>query len=80
LASAQKRLQRLRQAKTELEQEAKKQLQAIGALPLRKRGRPSKAEQSSQLPKDRKQREKEKKQRLRAREALRKSTILAFIE
>ena len=42
LASAQKRLQRLQQAKTELEQEAKEQLQALGALPLRKRGRPSK--------------------------------------
>ena len=67
LASAQKRLQRLQQAKSELEQEAREQLQAIGALPLRKRGRPSKGEQTSQPPKDRKQREKEKKQRLRAR-------------
>jgi hypothetical protein len=43
-------------------------LQAVGALPLRKRGRPSKAEQAGQPPKDRKQREKEKKQRQRARE------------
>ena len=67
LANAQKRLQRLQQAKTELEQEAKEQLQAVGALPLRKRGRPSKEEQTSQPPKDRKQREKEKKQRQRAR-------------
>src|SRR5271154_4725699 len=67
LASAQKRLQRLQQAKTELEQEAEEQLQVVGALPLRKRGRPSKAEQTSQPAKYRKQREKEKKQRLRAR-------------
>jgi hypothetical protein len=68
LASAQKRLQRLQQAKTELEQQATEQLQAVGALPLRKRGHPSKEEQTSQPPKDRKQREKEKKQRQRARE------------
>jgi transposase len=67
LANAQKRLQRLQQAKTELEQEAKEQVQAVGALPLRKRGRPSKEEQTSQPPKDRRQREKEKKQRQRAR-------------
>jgi len=53
LANAQKRLQRLQQAKTELEQEAKEQLQAVGALPLRKRGRPSKEEQSSPPPRDR---------------------------
>src|SRR6202522_314699 len=42
LASAQKRLQRLQQAKTEQEQEAREQLESTGALPLRKRGRPSK--------------------------------------
>jgi transposase len=68
LANAQKRLQRLQQAKAELEQEAQLQLQAaVDNLPLRKRGRPSKAEQASQPAKDRQQREKEKKQRRRAR-------------
>src|SRR6202453_2035530 len=67
LASAQKRLQRLQQAKTELEQEAREQLESTGALPLRKRGRPSKGEQTSQPAKDSRQREKEKKQRQRAR-------------
>jgi transposase len=68
LANAQKRLQRLQQAKAELEQEAQEQLQAsMDNLPLRKRGRPSKAEQASQPPKDRKQRERERKRRLRAR-------------
>jgi transposase len=68
LANAQKRLQRLQQAKAELEQEAQQQLQAaLNDLPQRKSGRPSKAEQASQPPKDRKQREKEKKRRLRAR-------------
>ena len=67
LANAQKRLQRLQQAKAELEQEAKEQLEVVNALPLRKRGRPSKEEQAAQPPKDRKQREKEKKQRQRAR-------------
>lgn len=68
LANAQSRLQRLQQAKAELEQEAQEQLQAATTnLPLRKRGRPSKAEQASQPVKDRQQREKEKKQRRRAR-------------
>jgi Transposase DDE domain len=68
LANAQKRLQRLQQAKAKLEQEAQEQLQAaMDNLPLRKPGRPSKAEQASQPPKDRKQREKEKKRRIRAR-------------
>jgi transposase len=68
LANAQKRLQRLQQAKTELEQEAKEQLQAANdTLPPRKTGHPSKAERTSQPPKDRKQRDKEKKQRQRAR-------------
>ena len=51
LANAQKRLQRLQQAKMELEREAEEQLQAVAALPLRKRGRPSKEEQASQPPK-----------------------------
>jgi hypothetical protein len=61
-------LQRLQEAKVELEQEAQKQLQvAVDNLPLRKPGRPSKAEQASQPPKYRKQRERERKRRLRAR-------------
>jgi hypothetical protein len=68
LANAQKRLQRLQQAKVELEQEAQEQLQvAMDKLPPRKPGRPSRAEQASQPPKDRRQREKEKKRRRRAR-------------
>ena len=67
LASAQKRLQRLQQARTELEQEAKEQLQAaINDLPLRKAGRPSKSEQASQTRKSRQQRDKETKRRIRA--------------
>jgi transposase len=67
LASAQKRLQRLQQARTELEQEAKEQLQAaVNDLPLRKAGRPSKAEQASETTKSRQQRDKETKRRIRA--------------
>jgi transposase len=67
LASAQKRLQRLQQARTELEQEAKEQLQAaVNDLPLRKAGRPSKAEQASKTTKSRQQRDKETKRRIRA--------------
>jgi transposase len=67
LVNAKKRLERLQQAKTELDQEAREQLQAMDALAPRKRGRPSKAEQNNQPPKNRKQRETEKKQRQRAR-------------
>jgi transposase len=68
LAHAQSRLQRLQQAKAELEQEAQKQLQAATTnLPLGKRGRPSNAERASRPVKDRQQREKEKKQRRRAK-------------
>ena len=67
LASAQKRLQRLQQARTELEQEAKEQLQAaVNDLPLRKAGRPNKAEQASKTTKSRQQRDKETKRRIRA--------------
>jgi hypothetical protein len=48
LAHAQSRLQRLKQAKAELEQEAQEQLQAATTnLPLGKRGRPSNAERAS---------------------------------
>jgi Transposase DDE domain/Transposase domain (DUF772) len=68
LANAQKRLQRLQQAKAELEREAQEQLKAaLGNLPLRKRGRPSNAERANQPAKDRQQLEKEKKQRRRAK-------------
>ncbi len=67
LASAQKRLQRLQQARTELEQEAKEQLQAaVNDLPQRNAGRPSKAEQASKTTKSRQQRDKETKRRIRA--------------
>jgi DNA repair exonuclease SbcCD ATPase subunit len=68
LANAQKRFERLQQAKAELEQEAQAQLKAtLDNLPPGKRGPRSKAEQTNQPPKDRRQREKDKKQRLRAR-------------
>ncbi len=68
LANAQKRFERLQQAKAELEQEAQAQLKAAfeGYTPG-ERGPRGKAEQTSQLSEDRRQREKDKKQRLRAR-------------
>ena len=67
LANAQKRLQRLQQAKAELEQEAQARLNAISTnRPRLKPGPPKKGEQSQQ-PDDRKQRETDKKRRLRAR-------------
>jgi hypothetical protein len=66
LANAQKRFERLQQAKAELEQEAQAQLNAaLNNNPPGKRGPRSKAEQTSQPPKDRRQ--KENKQRLRGR-------------
>ncbi len=68
LANAQKRFARLQQAKAELEQEAQAQLKAVlENIPPGKRGPRKKAEQNSQPPKDPRQREKEKKQRLRAK-------------
>ena len=68
LANAQRRLERLQQAKAELEQEAQAQLKAISAnRTLRKPGPRKKSEQISQQPDDRKQRETDKKRRLRAR-------------
>ena len=68
LANAQSRLQRLKQAKAELEQEAQKQLQdATTNLIFGKRGRQSNVERASRSVKDRQQREKEKKQRRRAK-------------
>jgi hypothetical protein len=60
LAHAQSRLQRLQQAKAELEQETQKQLQAATTnLLLGKRGRLSNAERAGQPVKDRQQREKD---------------------
>jgi transposase len=68
LANAQKRLERLQQAKAELEQEAQAQLKAaLNGYTPGKPGPRGKAEQTSQPVKDRRQREKDKKQRQRAR-------------
>jgi hypothetical protein len=68
LANAQRRLERLQQAKAALEQEAQAQLKAISAnRPRRKPGPRKKSEQTSQQPDDRKQRETDKKRRLRAK-------------
>jgi transposase len=68
LANAQKRLERLQQAKAELEQEAQDQLKAaLDNHKPGKRGRREKAEQTSEPAKDPRQREKEKKQRMRAK-------------
>ena len=68
LANAQKRLERLQQAKAELEQEAQAELKAaLDNHSPGKRGPRKKAEQTSQPAKDRRQRDKEKKRRIRAR-------------
>src|SRR5271155_588224 len=68
LANAQRRLERLQQAKAELEQEAQAQLKAaLDNHSPGKRGPRKKSEQTSQPPKDRRQRDKEKKRRIRAR-------------
>jgi hypothetical protein len=68
LANAQKRLERLQQAKAELEQEAQAQLKvALDGYTPGKPGPRGKAEQTSPPPKDRRQRDKDKKQRQRAR-------------
>jgi hypothetical protein len=68
LASAQKRLERLQQAKAELEREAQARWNAVSAnRSKRKPGPPKKSELTSQQPDDRKQRETEKKRRLRAK-------------
>jgi len=68
LAHAQSRLERLRQAKAELEREAQKQLEAAAQVsPPRKRGRPTKEEAASHPPVDRQQRAKEKNRLRRAR-------------
>ena len=68
LANAQKRLERLQQAKAELEQEAQAELKTVlEELPPGKRGPRKRSEQTSQPPKDDRQREKDKKRRQRAR-------------
>ena len=67
LAHAHSRLQRIQQAKAELEREAQQELEnAGGNQAARKRGRPSKQEQALQPPLDPQQRDKEKKRRQRA--------------
>jgi transposase len=68
LANAQKRLERLQQAKAELEQEAQAELKAaLENYSPSKPGPRKKSEPTSQPPKDRRQRDKEKKRRPRAR-------------
>jgi transposase len=68
LANAQSRLERLQQAKAELEQEAQAELKAaLDEHRPGKRGPRKKSEQTSQPAKDRRQREKDKKRRQRAR-------------
>lgn len=64
LADAQSRVERIRRAKAELEQEARQQLEAAQADGPRKRGRPSKASVASLSPQERDGR---KKRRMRAR-------------
>jgi transposase len=68
LANAQRRLERLQQAKAELEQEAQAELKAaVENYSPSKPGPRKRSEQTSQPPKDRRQRDKEKKRRQRAR-------------
>jgi transposase len=68
LAHAHSRLERIRQAKAELEKEAKQELEAASANHvLGKRGRPSKQEQMGRAVLDPQQRDKEKKRRRRAK-------------
>jgi transposase len=68
LAHAQSRLECIRKAKAELEEEAKQQLQAVleNHTP-RKRGRPRKQDQTEQPPKNARQNDKAKKRLRRAR-------------
>ena len=69
LAHAESRLKRIRQAKAELEQEAKQQLQAIEQQHQpRKPGRPRKQEQPAQSPPDAKQRNKNRHRYKRAQQ------------
>lgn len=69
LAHAKNRLERIRQAKAELEKEAQEQLQAaVENHTPRKRGRPSKQDPRSQQPRDRQKSAKEKNRLRRARQ------------
>src|ERR1700753_3952045 len=68
LANAKKRLERLQQAKMELEKEAQAELKAaLENYSPGKRGRRKKSGQTSEPPKDPRQREKKKKRLIRAR-------------
>lgn len=67
LASAQSRLDRIRQAKAELEKEAQQELEAAKSHHIGKRGRPTKQEQIGRALLDPQQRDKEKKRLRRAR-------------
>jgi transposase len=67
LASAKSRLERIRQAKAELEKEAQQELAAAKANQAVKRGRPTKQEQIGRAALDPQQRDKEKKRRRRAK-------------
>jgi transposase len=67
LASAQSRLERIRQAKAELEKEAQQELEAANESHTTKRGRPTKLEQIGRAALDPQQRDKEKKRRRRAK-------------
>jgi transposase len=67
LADAQSRLERIRQAKAELEREAQQQLEALGADASGQRGRPRKQDAVERTPEDRRQLKKRKKKLSRAR-------------
>lgn len=67
LANAQSRLERIRRAKAELEQEAQQELEAAKVNHIGKRGRPTKEEQIGRTLLDPQQRDKEKKRLRRAR-------------
>jgi hypothetical protein len=67
LADAQSRLERIRQAKAELEREAQQELEALGADAMGKRGRPRKQDAVERSPEERRQLKKRKKKLSRAR-------------
>lgn len=68
LANAQSRLERLRQAKAELEREAQQELAAAREQhPARKQGRPTKAEAAKHPPQDPQERQKRRERLRRAR-------------
>lgn len=69
LAHAQSRLERIRQAKAELEREAQQELEALASNhPQRKRGRPRKQEVVEQTEEERRQAKKRKRKLSRARQ------------